>query len=79
MWHTWFDRDLTLAGRIIIKDDSGFKVKLWSHKNALVQIPTLAIHLRSQEEKEKFGFNKETHLKPIIASSVVDSLFNETE
>ncbi len=28
-------------------------------------IPNLAIHLTPADERLKFGFNKETHLKPI--------------
>lgn len=49
LWYTWFDRDLTVAGRVIIreqKDGSGF----YSHKlvrieQPIMRIPTLAIHL----------------------------------
>lgn len=49
LWHTWFDRDLTIAGRMIIREgkDSGVS---YSHQlvrigEPIMRIPTLAIHL----------------------------------
>ena len=39
-----------------------------------MKVPSLAIHLDRQEE---FKPNKETHLKPILATSVVNNLFGD--
>lgn len=63
--HTWFDRDLSVAGRVYVSDESGNIVpKLIKIDKPLLRIPTLAIHL-NREVNTKFEFNKETKLLPI--------------
>lgn len=63
LWHTWFDRDLGLAGRLIVKESDGsFVSKLVHVDKPVLRIPTLAIHL---DRQENFAFNKETQLFPI--------------
>ena len=77
LWRTWFDRDLTLAGKVVIKSEDGSKLesKLWACQHALMKVPNLAIHLDRQEE---FCPNKETHLKPILAMGIIDQIFGES-
>jgi len=73
LWHTWFDRDLTLAGRIIHKDAKGhYDSTLWRAKKALVRIPNLAIHLTT--DRAKFEPNNESHLRPIFSTQVYENL-----
>ncbi|KAI1004470.1 Aspartyl aminopeptidase [Podosphaera aphanis] len=63
IWHTWFDRDLSLAGRAMCKDGNGnFVQKLIKVDRPLLRIPTLAIHL---DRSANFEPNKETELFPI--------------
>lgn len=65
IWHTWFDRDLSIAGRVMVKDGKGNYVKkLIKVDRPLLRIPTLAIHLDSKIANV-FEPNKETDLFPI--------------
>lgn len=73
LWHTWFDRDLTLAGKIIVKEGDKLKSRYWRAQNALMKIPNLAIHLT--DRSGTFEPNKETHTRPVIATSLIDELF----
>jgi len=142
LWHTWFDRELTLAGSVIVKQaDGSFARRLLFVRRPLMrvpqtlprhlpsppvrpppsptrrlhvhtptppplcpppppsarpptrpldtsttltrpldtttthpQVPSLCIHLRTAEEREKFAPNKETHLAPILACAVSEAL-----
>lgn len=67
LWHTWFDRDLILAGKVVYNDGKKYTSKLWRSKNPLLKIPNLAIHLRT--DRNKFEPNPETELRPILGSS----------
>ena len=63
LWHTWFDRDLSIAGRAMVKTEGGeFHQKLIKIDRPILRIPTLAIHL---DRQETFSFSKETQLFPI--------------
>lgn len=48
IWHSWLDRDLSLAGRVVVADKKGnFTAKLVKIDRPLLRIPTLAIHCTS--------------------------------
>lgn len=72
LWHTWFDRDLGLAGRVIVENEtqSGFESKLVLMNKPLLHIPTLAIHLDREVSTKGFSFNKEKQLRPILATKI---------
>lgn len=44
----WFDRPLSVAGRVIIRRNGGLKEKLINIKRDLVMIPNLAIHMNRE-------------------------------
>lgn len=78
LWHTWFDRDLTLAGCVIVANKTGgFERRLVNIERAILRVPSLCIHLQSAEERLKFAPNKETHLQPILA--MVQETLNKEE
>ena len=70
LWHTWFDRDLSLAGRAMVRTADGRIVsKLVRIPEPVLRIPTLAIHL---DRQETFAFNKETQLFPIAGLAAAE-------
>ena len=70
LWHTWFDRDLGLAGRIFYNDENDeIKSKLVRIENPIARIPCLAIHLTSGSERESFSPNLHEHCKAIFTLS----------
>ncbi|GMN64622.1 hypothetical protein TIFTF001_033677 [Ficus carica] len=74
LWYTWFDRDLTVAGRVIVRSKNGsFLHKLVKVKKPLLRIPTLAIHLDRTVNKDGFKPNLETHLIPLLASKLEET------
>ena len=68
LWHTWFDRDLGLSGRVFVKNGNSMVQKLVTITDPILKIPTLAIHL-DRSVKDGFQFNTETHLVPILSTS----------
>ncbi|XVE90867.1 hypothetical protein DITRI_Ditri20bG0110700 [Diplodiscus trichospermus] len=69
LWHTWFDRDLSVAGRAIVRaSDGSFLHKLVKVKRPLLRVPTLAIHLNRTVNTDGFKPNLETHLVPLLAT-----------
>ncbi|MCF8008780.1 MAG: M18 family aminopeptidase [Halanaerobiales bacterium] len=64
---TWFDRPLSLAGRISIKDNDQIKNINIKFDKPLMIIPNLAIHL-NREVNQKNKIDKQRDLMPIMAT-----------
>ncbi len=62
----WFDRDLSLAGRVSFLDKTGhIHHQLIDWQKAIAMIPSLAIHL-DREANENHSVNKQLHLPPVL-------------
>lgn len=63
----WFDRDLSLAGRVSFTRASGaLESCLIDFKKAVAQIPSLAIHL-DRDVNNSRSINAQTQMSPIVA------------
>lgn len=70
---TWLDRDLSLAGRVVVKTEKGIESRLYRKDGASVMIPNPAIHLK-REVNKGFEYNPQSHLSLLITSSGDDKL-----
>jgi aspartyl aminopeptidase len=62
----WFDRDLSLAGRVSYSDrNDGVHSALVDFEQAIAVIPSLAIHL-DREVNENRSINSQKHLPPVL-------------
>jgi len=73
LWHTWFDRPLGFAGKVVTRSAAGqLSEQLVRVAEPVMLIPNLAIHLQTADERKAFNINTETHLQPVLCSSFFD-------
>ena len=66
--YTWLDRPLSVAGRLVVKTDSGIKSRLVNIDKASLVIPSVAIHL-NRGVNDGAKFNPATDLLPLLGMS----------
>lgn len=72
----WYDRDLSIAGRVDYRDKSGkLAYALINFEKAVAVIPSLAIHL-DREANEKRSINAQTQLSPVLTQTLEEPEFN---
>lgn len=81
LWHTWFDRELTVAGRVVVQPEGKghLHTALVHVRKPILRIPNLAIHLRPADERDKLQPNKEAHVAPVMATELMASAVAQTE
>ena len=75
LFSTWLDRDLSLAGRVVVGKGGRLEHHLVDFRRPLLRIPNLAIHLNRTVNTEGLKLNAQEHLVPVLAlerSGVVD-------
>ena len=75
IYHTWMDRALSFAGRILYSDESGVHSKLIDVDRDLLDIPSLCIHFDRGVNQGK-EFNAAKDLIPLFGTADPDFDFN---
>jgi aspartyl aminopeptidase len=65
--NSWLDRDLGIAGRLIVRDSS--EPRLVTIDRAIARVAQLAIHLDRDVNERGLVLNKQQHLAPIVGLS----------
>lgn len=72
--HTWFDRDLGIAGRVSVAAGEEPRTVLVDLRRPLARIPSLAIHLYRELRQDGLKINEQTHLPPLIGLETAPEL-----
>ena len=64
--HTWLDRDLSLAGRVTVREGCRVRRLLVDFARPLLRVPNLAIHLQRELQREGLKLNAQEHLAPVV-------------
>lgn len=76
--NTWFDRELSIAGRIFVQlEDASYRELLIDFKKPLLNIPSLAIHFDREANTNK-TVQKQKDLSPILGD-LIRSTFPDFE
>ena len=72
----WFDRPLSVAGRVIVRDGSRLVTRLVNIDRDLCMIPNLAIHM-NREANEGYKYNVQKDMLPLYGCGGSGGMFME--
>lgn len=64
----WFDRPLSVAGRVLVRGENSIETKLVNVDRDLVMIPNLAIHM-NREVNDGYKYNAQIDMLPLYSNS----------
>lgn len=67
IYSTWFDRPLSVSGRIVIKNEDNIETRLVNIDRDLVIIPNIAIHM-NKDVNSSMKYNEQVDLLPLYGS-----------
>lgn len=68
--YTWLDRDLTLAGRVAVRDGDGVALRLVRLPGAPLRVPSLAIHLQRDLRETGLKLDPQRQVVPLWGPDV---------
>ena len=73
----WFDRPLSVAGRVIVKENGTYCAKLINADRDLLLIPNLAIHM-NRDANSGYAYNAQKDLLPLYGDISAKDTFLDT-
>lgn len=73
----WFDRPLSVAGRVIVPEGGEIREKLIDIDRDLLMIPSLAIHM-NREVNSGYSYNPQKDLLPLYGTAGTEETFSKT-
>lgn len=74
LYAPWFDRPLSVAGRLLIKEENKIAVKLVNIDRDLMLIPNLAIHM-NRKVNEGYAYNAQEDMLPLFGDAAAKGTF----
>jgi aspartyl aminopeptidase len=74
LYSTWLDRDLGIAGQVVLRGTSGVEPRLLRLDRKVARIPSLAIHLNRGVNTDGLVLNAQKHMVPILGLESQTSL-----
>lgn len=68
--HTWLDRPLGIAGRVLVREDSALVTRLYESAADVVLIPNVAIHM-NRDVNKGYAFNRQVDLCPLFSAGAL--------
>lgn len=72
----WFDRPLSVAGRVMVKEGNRIRTKLVAVDRDLLLIPNLAIHM-NREVNDGYKYNAQVDLLPLFGDETAKDSFRK--
>lgn len=77
IYSTWFDKPLSIAGRVMVKEDNKIETHLLAVDEDLLIIPNVAIHM-NREINSGYIYNPSRDLIPLLGTNIGDDFdFNK--
>ena len=73
----WFDRPLSIAGRLVVRDGQRFVTRLVNIDRDLVMIPNLAIHMNRQVN-DGYAYNAQSDMLPLYGGEAAAGTLMKT-
>ncbi|RYE86986.1 MAG: M18 family aminopeptidase, partial [Myxococcales bacterium] len=71
--NSWLDRDLGLAGRVVVRQGEELTTRLLRIDRPIARIPQLAIHLDREVNDKGLVLNRQEHLPPVLGLTKLDA------